>query len=143
MNNEPDQDPGEAPDAVDRPRDPRKRVPSLPAPRSKSDLPALRAPTPTMEPPATRTPEAEVSLSPNHVYVTLELPGAPKDALEIQATERTLSVDAKRLQGPPYRLDVALPASVEPESAKATYRNGILDVTLTRTKRSGGDTHRA
>lgn len=84
---------------------------------------------------------ADLSLSLLHVYVTVELPGAPEDGPEIEATDRTLAIDTRRLQGPPYHLDVALPALVEPRSAKATYRNGILDVTLTRADRSRGDDH--
>ena len=143
MNHEPDTDPGEGPDAVDRLLGRHKRVPSLPGPRPESSPPALRAPSPTIEPSAARTPAAEVSLSPKCVYVTVELPGAPQDAPEIAATDRTLTIDAKRLQGPSYHLDVALPAAVEPESAKATYRNGILDVTLARTRRLGGGGHGA
>lgn len=140
MNQEPDSDPGGAPDATDRPHGRRKRVPSLPGPKPDADRPALGAPSPTVEP-STRTPLAEVSLFPGHVYVTVELPGASKDALDIQATDLTLTIDAKRVQGSPYHLEVRLPAPVQPRSAKATYRNGILDVTLTRAKRSGGNHH--
>jgi HSP20 family molecular chaperone IbpA len=143
MNHEPDQDPGEAPDTEQRKPDQRKPVPSLPAPRTVANPPALRAPSPTVEPSAARTPVAEVTISPSHVYVTVELPGAPKDALEIRATDRTLTVDAKRLEGPPYRLDLALPVPINPESAKATYRNGILDVTLARADRTEGDANGA
>jgi HSP20 family molecular chaperone IbpA len=140
MNQEPDGNPAEAPDAKDHPNGRRKRVPSLPGPRPGADRPALRAPSPTVEP-STRTPVAEVSLFPGHVYVTVELPGAPKDALDIQATDLSLTIHAKRVQGSPYHLEVRLPTPVQPGSAKATYHNGVLDVTLTRAKRSGGLDH--
>jgi HSP20 family protein len=93
--------------------------------------------------PFARTPGTEVSLFPGYVYVTIELPGAPKDPLDIQATDLTLTVDAKRCEGPPYHVTVKLPAPVEPRSAKATYHNGILDVSLTRAKQSGGHNHGA
>jgi len=80
-----------------------------------------------------------VSLSPNHVYVTVELPGARKDALDVEATDRTLAIAAPRVGAPVYRLQVELPASVDPTSARVTYRNGILDVTLARGKQPRGD----
>jgi HSP20 family molecular chaperone IbpA len=142
MNQEPDTNPGEAPDAANRRQGRRRRPPSLPGPKPDAHRPALRAPSPTIEPPA-RTPAAEVSLFPGHVYVTVELPRALKDALDIQATDLTLTVDAKRVEGPPYHVTVRLPVPVEPGSAKATYRNGVLDVALTRAKPSGGHDHGA
>jgi len=79
-----------------------------------------------------------VSLTPDHVYVTVELPGAAKDSIELEAAGRTLAVRAPRTRGSIYRLVVDLPVPVRPESAKATFRNGILDVTLAR---SGGGRH--
>lgn len=142
MNHDKEADSGEAPDAADR-LPVRRRVRSLPGPRQPSSPPALGPPSPTIESPSESTPVAEVSLSPEYVYVTVELPGAPKDALDIQAIEGTLTVDAPRVGRPAYHLDIELPCPVDPESAEATYRNGILDVTLVRVKTSGGDTHDA
>ena len=138
MKHDTDADSGEAPDAVDRLLGRRKRVWSLPGPRSESVPPALGPPSPTVESPSERTPAAEVSVSPNHVFVTVELPGAPKDALDIDATERTLTVVAPRVGAPTYRLQVELPAPVDPESAKATSRNGVLEVTRARVKQARG-----
>ena len=139
MNHETDADPGETPDAIDRLLGRPKHVRSLPGPRPESFPPALTAPAPTVEWPSERAPAAEVSLSPNHVYVTVELPGARKDALDIEATDRTLAIAAPRVGAPVYRLQVELPASVDPTSARVTYRNGILDVTLARGKQPRGD----
>ena len=136
MNHDTDADSGEAPDAVGRPR---RRVDSLPGPRPNSFPAALGAPSPTVESPYERTPAAEVTVAPGSVYVTAELPGAPKDAMDIQVTETTLRVVAPRVGAPAFRLEVDLPVRVEPKSAKATYRNGILDVTLRRANPSGGE----
>lgn len=138
MNHDTDTDSGEAPDAVDR-LPGRRRTRSLPGPHHTSPPPALGPPSPTVETPSERTPVAEVSSSPGCVFVTIELPGAPKDALGIEATERTLTVDAPRVGAPAYHLVIELPYPVDPESAKATYRNGILDVTLIRARPTGGD----
>ena len=134
MDTNTDADPDEAPDAAGRPGRP-KRVDSLPGPRSPAFPPALVGPSPTVESAAERVPVAEVSISPGHVYVTVELPGAAKEAIEIETTDRALHVRAPRGPGAIDRLTVDLPVTVRPESAKATFRNGILDVTL---ERSGG-----
>ena len=137
MNHDTEPDPDEVPRAVDRP--PRRRsVPSLPGPRGDPERVALGPPTPTVAPDE-RTPAAEVSVTPRHVYVTVELPGAPKDALDIEATDRTLTVRAPRVGAPTFHLALELPVTVDPKSAQATYRNGILDVTLTRVPQSGGE----
>ncbi len=131
MNQDKDADPGEAPDAVDR-RERSTEMRSLPAPRSPISPPALSGPSPTVRDVEERTPPSEVSISPTRVYVTVELPGATRDAIDLQTTERALVVHLARADRPVYRLVVRLPVAVVPESAKATFRNGILDVTLER-----------
>ncbi|HYM38799.1 MAG TPA: Hsp20/alpha crystallin family protein [Thermoplasmata archaeon] len=141
MNQDADPDRDEVPRAVDRLPGRRHPTHSLPDPRHGTDPPALGPPSPTVEPLAERTPAAEVSQTPKHIYVTVELPGAPKDSLDIEATERTLTIDAPRVGAPAFHLEVDLPSAVDPESAKATYRNGILDVTLARIRRDGRDSH--
>ncbi len=135
MDTNADADPDQAPDAVDRLLRRSRHVRSLPGPRSPTFPPALGGPSPTIEAAEAQAPVAEVSASPGHVYVTVELPGAVKDAIEVEATARALHVRAPRSRGPVYRLTVDLPAPVRPESARTTFRNGILDVTL---QRSGG-----
>lgn len=142
MNQDTDPDSGEAPDTTDRAAG-KRRVRSLPGPRRGSTPPALGPPAPTVELPPERTPAAEVTVSPGHVYVTVELPGVLKDDVDLEATERSLSVVASRTGSPAYRLQIDLPSPVDPESAKATCRNGVLDVTLDRPRRSGGDAHGA
>ena len=136
MDHDTDADPDPVPDAVDRLLRRSRGVRSLPGPRSPLFPPALGGPSPTVEEAAERVPAAEVSASPGHVFVTVELPGAVKDAIEVEATERTLDVRAPRSRGAVYRLAVDLPVPVRPESAKATFRNGVLDVML---ERAGGD----
>lgn len=143
MNQSTDANPDEAPDAVERLLGRRRRVRPLPGPRRASFPPALGPPSPTVETPSERTPASEVSLSPAHVYVTVELLGVANDDVAIEVTERTLSVAAPRTGAPDYRLQIGLPSPVDPGSAKATYRNGTLDVTLDRVTRSEGDVHGA
>ncbi len=143
MNTEPDADSGEAPDAVDRLLGRKRHVDSLPGPSPRPAHRALGPPSPTVESAPERIPAAELSVSPEHVYVTVELPGAPKETLDIEATDRVLTVSASRTGAPPYRLELPIPVRVDPGSARATYRNGILDVTLDRVNPGRGDDHGA
>lgn len=62
------------------------------------------------------------------IAVTMELPGVEKKDLKIHMTENHLeiSVDNDRRK---YHKRVELPAKVDPSTTKATYNNGVLDVT--------------
>jgi HSP20 family molecular chaperone IbpA len=88
---------------------------------------------------AERTPVAEVTASPRRFYVTVEIPGASQDTIQIAATPSVLRIHAPLRGGAAYRIEVALPARVDPESVKVTYRNGVLDVAMSRSARRGGE----
>lgn len=77
-----------------------------------------------------REPLCDVVEGEKEVAVTVELPGVEKNDIKLHVAEQrvTLEVDAPRR----YRKVLDLPARVKPSSAKATYKNGILDVTLER-----------
>jgi HSP20 family molecular chaperone IbpA len=142
MNQDTEPDPDDVPRAVDPRSKRRPTAHPLPGPRRDSGPAALGPPSPTIAADE-RIPAAEVSVTPDHVYVTVELPGAPKDALDIEATDRRLRVRAPRVGAPTFHLDLELPSPVDPRSAKATYRNGILDVTLSRIPLVGGEADEA
>jgi len=65
--------------------------------------------------------------------VVAELPGVEKEDIELNATEKELiiSVDTERRK---YYKCLELPAEVDPKSAKASYRNGILEVRLKKVR---------
>lgn len=77
-----------------------------------------------------REPLCDVVEGDKEVAVTVELPGVEKKDIRLHvAAERvTLEVDAPRR----YRKVLDLPCRVRPDSAQATYKNGVLDVTLAR-----------
>jgi len=65
------------------------------------------------------------------IAVTVELPGVEKDNIKLEVADQLLTIrvdDATRR----YFKEVKLPASVKEEAAKASYKNGILDITLTK-----------
>ena len=68
------------------------------------------------------------------VRVVAELPGVEKSDIKLEATENnlTISVDTEQRK---YFKEVAIPTEVDPESATATYKNGVLEVVLTKLKK--------
>jgi HSP20 family protein len=79
-----------------------------------------------------REPVADVEVTPARIYVTLELPGVSRETLEVTAEDGRLTVHAIAADGRVFHLDIGLDRPVEPEAVTATYRNGVLDVTLPR-----------
>lgn len=65
----------------------------------------------------------------DNVRVIAELPGVDKDDIELEAVDKTLIIRAKGRHRNYYK-EVELPARVDTESAKAHYRNGVLEVVL-------------
>ncbi len=76
-----------------------------------------------------REPFADVCHEGDELRIVVELPGVSKEDIDLQTTERsmTVSVDTESRK---YHKALKLPAEVDPESAKAEYNNGILEVLL-------------
>lgn len=84
-----------------------------------------------------REPPTDVLSSEDEVSVTLEMPGVEKEDIDLKVTERelTISVDTEKRK---YHKVLQLPAAVKPETTKATYKNGVLDIVIGR-KEPGPD----
>ena len=105
---------------------------SLPA-VGTSTAPALGPPSAIAdEGDRVREPTAEVVVTPARIYVTLELPGVSRETLEVTAEGSRLSVHAIGADGRVFHSEMELLHPVEPQAVTATYRNGVLDVTLPR-----------
>jgi HSP20 family protein len=76
-----------------------------------------------------RKPIIDVFESEDEVHVVAEMPGVDKEDIKIDATETSLDISAKT-ENMEYSEHVELPVSVHTDSAKASYKNGVLDVTL-------------
>lgn len=66
------------------------------------------------------------------VQVVAELPGIDKEHISMDATENTLTIRLL-IEDREFVETIELPARVDPSSATATYRNGVLEVALART----------
>ena len=78
-----------------------------------------------------RKPIIDVFESEDEVHVVAEMPGVDKEDIKLDATETSLNISAKT-ENTEYSEHVELPVSVHTDSAKASYKNGVLDVTLKR-----------
>lgn len=65
----------------------------------------------------------------NEIYVTAELPGISKGQIILKATDSILNLKASHGERR-YSEQIILPSKVDPDSARATCRNGILEVIL-------------
>ncbi|KPV65450.1 MAG: Small heat shock protein HSP16.5 [Candidatus Bathyarchaeota archaeon BA1] len=76
-----------------------------------------------------REPLVDIMEEEKDVVVVAELPGVEKEDIYLNATEEqlTISVDTPQRK---YRKELTLPARVDPKSAMASYKNGVLEVRL-------------
>jgi len=85
-----------------------------------------------------REPIVDVYEEDEEVRVIAELPGVSKDDIELRVLdERRLVIKASGEERKYYK-EVDLPCPVDPDSAKAAYRNGILDVKLKKRAKPEG-----
>ncbi len=59
----------------------------------------------------------------------LEMPGVEKDDIAVDATEENALITAER-EDRKYRAEIGLRMPVKPESGKAEYKNGILEISF-------------
>ena len=82
-----------------------------------------------------REPLLDIVESDKEVRVGVELPGVEKDKIELRATQTKLFISAEG-KGRKYQKELELPSRVDPKSAKASYENGILEVTFQKLQES-------
>lgn len=96
-------------------------------------------------------PEADLEENPREFVVSLALPGVEKSDIRVEASQDTLTVSGRRREekeaGGSCRREqprgrflrqVRLPAEIKPQAAKASYHNGVLRVSLPRSKAAFG-----
>ncbi|MCQ1536468.1 Hsp20/alpha crystallin family protein [Methanosarcina sp. KYL-1] len=78
-----------------------------------------------------RKPLIDVLETEETVHVIAEMPGIGKENIRLNATDLILEIETVN-GNPKYSERVELPVKVDPQSAKATYNNGVLEVTFKR-----------
>jgi len=81
-----------------------------------------------------REPLVDVIEEDDEIVVVAELPGVEKEDINLSCTGRELiiSVDTEKRK---YYKRLDLPAEVIPKSAKASYKNGVLEVRLKKARK--------
>jgi len=74
-------------------------------------------------------PLVDVIEAESEVLVVAELLGVKKEDVQIHATQCNVTISVDTMEHKYYK-EVALPVEIDPESAVATYKNGVLQVRL-------------
>jgi len=69
----------------------------------------------------------------DRLRVIVEVPGVEKDKIKLRARGKVLIIEAENSKK--YYKEIELPEEVDIKSAKAQYRNGVLEVELRKTKK--------
>lgn len=79
----------------------------------------------------TREPLVDISVDDNEGTVKLiaEMPGADKNNIKVNATEDNVEISANN-SGKSYNTSIPLSVRIDPNTADASYTNGILQVTF-------------
>jgi len=90
-------------------------------------------------------PRTDVVETPDAIHVTVELAGVDHEALDVLLFEDALIVEGQRRLPPsrpggvyhaaeirqgPFRLELPLPTTIEPDRVAARYERGLLEMTL-------------
>lgn len=73
------------------------------------------------------------------IKVIVDMPGVEKDDIRIRVSEdgRSLTIEARGKERK-YHKEIRLPAQVNSNNAKATYKNGVLSIELEKVSRRKG-----
>ncbi len=85
-----------------------------------------------------REPLVDVLDEGDKVRVVAEMPGVEKDKIKLTVRDRTLVIRASNEHRKYYK-EVELPAEVDIKKAKATYRNGVLEVVIPKVRKGEGE----
>lgn len=88
---------------------------------------------PALEPKDSREPLVDVINESEQVRVVAELPGVEKPDIKTTISENklTISVDSTARK---YYKEIDLPSTVDPDTSKASYNNGVLEIVLRKVK---------
>ncbi|BAY11522.1 Hsp20/alpha crystallin family protein [Calothrix sp. NIES-2098] len=110
-----------------------------------------RVPSTVFEKGLVRVPAAELQETEDAIHLKLELPGLDAKDLDIQVTEKAVSVKAERktenkteekgvtkteFYYGKFQRVIPLPAPIQNDKVQADYKDGILNLTLPKTEQA-------
>lgn len=82
-----------------------------------------------------REPLVEINEESDQIIVIAEIPGISREDIEIKATTHSLTISTKSDSfGRKYYKEIELPSAINSDYAKASLRNGILQVKMKKIK---------
>lgn len=88
----------------------------------------------TLEEKDVREPITDINEDKDKVYFTFELPGISKENIDLKVSSTNITIGVKEGTRK-YHKSIDLDYEIKPDSAKAKFVNGILDVTLDKKSR--------
>ncbi len=82
-------------------------------------------------------PKYEIQDDGDELVIIVEMPGVTKEEIDLNVTENYIDIKAevnKENFQKKYQVRISLPCEVNPDKAKATYNNGILEITVPKLK---------
>jgi HSP20 family protein len=82
-------------------------------------------------------PKYEIQDDGDELVIIVEMPGVTKEDIDLNVTENYVDIKAevnKENFQKRYQVRISLPCEVNPDKAKATYNNGILEITVPKLK---------
>lgn len=83
-----------------------------------------------------REPMADVTTTEKEVKVIVELPGVSKENIRVNAHDNSVEVTTTNAEKRRYRHVVEIPPDTDMNTARSTYKNGILEVTFNKKEQS-------
>lgn len=78
-----------------------------------------------------REPLTDIIEEKDRVRVIVELPGVEKEDIQLHVEDRLLDISVDK-EDRKFSSKLELPSAVDPDSAHASYKNGVLEVSLTK-----------
>ena len=79
-----------------------------------------------------REPLAYITTTDKEIKVAVEVPGLSKENIKINAYDNSVEIFTTDTSQRKYRRVVELPEETDLETARSTYRNGILEITFSK-----------
>jgi HSP20 family protein len=80
-----------------------------------------------------REPLVDVLTTDNTIQIIAELPGVEKEDIKLHGTEDTLTITVETPKRK-YFKEIPMPTKIDPKKAKTTYKNGVLEIDIPKTK---------
>ena len=75
-----------------------------------------------------KEPSFDIFESKKEIFLTIQIPGHKKEDIDLNIVNENLIIDIYSHEK--YYKKIKLPSMVKPKTTKATYKNGVLDITL-------------